>query len=163
MQHPDIQTEAWLDDELVVFCAPAHPLARAAARSGEITPDTLAAQDWILRERGSGTRATLEQALGRIGLTPRIRLELEHTEAVKRAVEAGLGIGCISRLALRDAFRRNSLLPLCTPSLNLGRRFQFVWRRDKYHSPALEAFIAACRRISGQATRSDDIPLAPVP
>lgn len=163
VQHPDIQAEVWLDDELVVFCAPAHPLAKTRTATEEITPDTLATQDWILREHGSGTRATLEQALGHIDLAPRIRLELEHTEAIKRAVEAGLGIGCISRLALRDAFRRGSLVPLCTPALNLNRRFQFVWRRGKYHSPALEAFITACRRISGQATRSDDIPLMPVP
>lgn len=49
-----------------------------------------------------------------------IRLELEHTEAIKRAVESGLGIGCISRLALRDAFRRGSLVPLETPQLDSG-------------------------------------------
>jgi DNA-binding transcriptional LysR family regulator len=44
-----------------------------------------------------------------------VRLELEHTEAIKRAVESGLGIGCISRLALREAFRRGSLVPVETP------------------------------------------------
>ena len=155
---PDVEVEPWVEDELVPFCAPTHPLAGRQT----VTLDELAGQWWILRERGSGTRETLEQALRHRLPGLRVRLELEHTEAVKRAVENGLGIGCISRLALRDAFRRGSLVPLEVPGVDLGRRFQFAWHRGKYHTAAIRAFLAACKRMTAGARRSDEIALPPV-
>ncbi|MEK1904410.1 MAG: LysR family transcriptional regulator, partial [Pseudomonas sp.] len=103
-QHPDIEVQPWVEDELVVFCAPQHPLAQGGTASLE----ELGREAWILREQGSGTRLTFDQAMRHHSAQLNIRLELEHTEAIKRAVESGLGIGCISRLALRDAFRRGS-------------------------------------------------------
>ena len=65
-----------------------------------------------MREQGSGTRQSFER--GMHGLLPdlNILLELEHTEAIKRAVEADLGIGCLSKVVLADAFKRGSLVPL---------------------------------------------------
>jgi DNA-binding transcriptional LysR family regulator len=58
-RHPDLVVEPWVADELVVFCAPAHPLARR----GSATLAELAGEAWIVREPGSGTRETLDQAL----------------------------------------------------------------------------------------------------
>ena len=92
-----------------------------------------------------------------------MRLELEHTEAIKRAVESGLGIGCISRLALREAFRRGSLVPLKTPELELRRRFQFVWHKDKYPTATLREFLAACKAMTAGVSRSDEINLPYIP
>ncbi|HCH78118.1 MAG TPA: LysR family transcriptional regulator, partial [Pseudomonas sp.] len=92
---------------------------------------------WILREQGSGTRMTFEQAVRHRPGKLNVRLELEHTEAIKRAVESGLGIGCISRLALRDAFRRGSLVPVATPELDLRRQFYFIWHSHKYQTAAM--------------------------
>ncbi len=112
--HPDIEVQRWVADELVVFAAPNHPLAQLKA----ISVEQLLQEQWILREQGSGTRATFDRAFHNNNARLHIRLELEHTEAIKRAVESGLGIGCISRLALKDAFRRGSLVPLATPELN---------------------------------------------
>ncbi|HMX14301.1 MAG TPA: LysR substrate-binding domain-containing protein, partial [Thauera aminoaromatica] len=94
------------------------------------------------------------------GVVP--RLELEHTEAIKRAVESGLGVGCLSRLALRDAFRRGSLVAVEVPELDLRRRFSFVWHRGKYHGAALRRFVEDCRAFTAGARRSDEIPLPPV-
>ena len=155
----ELESLHWVEDELVVFCAPSHPLARR----GTATLAELVDQPWILRERGSGTRETFDEALRHLprGITP--RLELEHTEAVKRAVESGLGISCISRLALRDAFRRGSLVPLETPELDLRRSFNFVWHRGKYHTAAIRQFLDDCRGLTSGARRSDQIPLPPVP
>ena len=122
---PDIQALPWCDDEMVVFCAPGHALAQR----GEIGLADLSQQPWILREPGSGTRALFDRAVtGRLTHL-NVQLELEHTEAIKRAVEAGLGIGCISRVALRDAFKRGSLVELPTPFFDLRRRFYFLLHR----------------------------------
>ena len=86
-----------------------------------------------------------------------MRLELEHTEAIKRAVEFGLGIGCISRLALREAFRRGSLVAIATPELDLLRQFQFLWHQRKFQTAGMREFVGLCRTMTAGAARSDEI------
>lgn len=158
-RHPDLLAEPWVEDELVVFCAPGHPLAE----QGQASVEQLAAQPWILREPGSGTRATLDKALGDFHGRLDVRLELEHTEAIKRAVESGLGIGCISGLALREAFRRGSLLPLRTPELDLRRQFHFVRQRQKFETAGMREFVARCRALTAGVQRTADIALPYIP
>jgi DNA-binding transcriptional LysR family regulator len=114
-------------------------------------------EQWIVREPGSGTRETLDQALRACRFEPQVRLELEHTEAIKRAVEFGLGIGCISRLALREAFRRGSLVAIETPELDLHRHFQFLWHKRKFQTAGMREFIALCRAMTAGVRRSDEI------
>jgi DNA-binding transcriptional LysR family regulator len=153
--HPDIEVQRWVADELVVFAAPNHPLAQLKA----ISIEQLLQEQWILREQGSGTRATFDRAFHNNNARLHIRLELEHTEAIKRAVESGLGIGCISRLALKDAFRRGSLVPLMTPELNLGRYFYFLWHKQKYQTTGMREFIMLCKKMVIGAERSDQVNL----
>ncbi|MGO2414925.1 MULTISPECIES: LysR substrate-binding domain-containing protein [Cobetia] len=173
VEHPLLEEAHWVSDRLSIFCAPSHPLAQGLAQglSQEgITLDRLLATRWIMRERGSGTRSTFEQALRphldgpstSVAQRLDIMLELEHTEAIKRAVEAGLGIGCISRLALRDAFRRGSLIEIPTPWLELTRAYRFVHHRDRFITQAMREFVASCRTLSGSASRSDEIVLPQV-
>jgi DNA-binding transcriptional LysR family regulator len=153
--HPDIEVQTWIADELVVFSAPDHPLAKQR----KITMEQLLQEPWILREKGSGTRETFDRAFHNHHAKLNIRLELEHTEAIKRAVESGLGIGCISHLALKDAFRRGSLVPLATPSLDLGRYFYFLWHKQKYQTAGMREFLALCRSMTAGIERSDQVNL----
>lgn len=153
--HPDLEVQPWVEDELVVFCAPQHPLAL----KGRASMEELTHEAWILREQGSGTRLTFDQAMRHHRSTLNIRLELEHTEAIKRAVESGLGIGCISRLALRDAFRRGSLVAVETPDLDLARQFYFIWHKQKYQTSAMREFLELCRSFTAGVRRSDEIVL----
>ncbi|NLD01649.1 MAG: LysR family transcriptional regulator [Gammaproteobacteria bacterium] len=157
-QDRDIIAQSWVADELVVFCAPQHPLAEQGCASLA----ELADEAWIVREQGSGTRLVFEQAFLRHQRSPDIRLELEHTEGIKRAVESGLGIGCISRLALRDAFRRGSLVAIETPELNLTRHFTFIWHKHKFQSDAMQEFLRLCRALTANIERSDEIDLATI-
>ena len=154
-QHPDLEVLPWVADELVVFAAPEHPLAQKA----HVALEDLVAVPWILREAGSGTRQTFDYAMRHVLSSLDIRLELEHTEAIKRAVESGLGISCISRLALKDAFRRGSLVPLNVVGLDLQRMFHFVLHKQKFRTAGVEAFITLCRDVARNAAWSDDIVL----
>ena len=149
--HLDIEVQPWIADELVVFSAPNHPLAKQRKASLE----QLLQEEWILREKGSGTRETFDRAFHSHHSKLKIRLELEHTEAIKRAVESGLGIGCISRLALKDAFRRGSLVPISTPNLDLSRFFYFLWHKQKYQTTGIREFLDLCRRLTIGVERSD--------
>lgn len=152
---PDLLLTPWLDDALVVFCAPHHSLANLET----ISPALLTAQKWIVRERGSGTRALFDRVIVRALPELHIQLELEHTEAIKRAVESGLGIGCLSRLALREAFRRGSLVEIKTPQFDLKRRFYFAHHRQRQVSPAARSFLALCQETSGSAQGTDTLQL----
>src|SRR5690606_18599681 len=142
-QHPDLRVMPWREDELVVFCSPAHPLAG----QGTLDDEALLAATWIVREQGSGTRQTFDRAMH--GLLPRLNilLELQHTEAIKRAVEAGLGIGCLSRVTLAEAFRRGSLVPLTVPGRDFRRQFYFVLHRQKYRSRGIERWLELCQAM----------------
>ena len=141
-QHPDIEVMHWGDDALDVFAAPDHPLAKKR----RLTPTDFAGADWIVREPGSGTRETFDLAVAGVLPSVNIKLELSHTEAIKRAVESGLGIGCISRLALREAFRRGSLVKLKTPFLKMDRQFLILVHKQKYRTSTSRQFITLCRQ-----------------
>lgn len=138
---PELEVKRWRGDELCVFASPKHPLASRRRLS---EADLLSAA-WILREHGSGTRQTFERALR--GLLPEltIALELEHTEAIKSAVKAGLGLGCVSRIALAEEFRHRTLVPCRVPDRDFRRYFSFVLHRQKFKTRALASFIELCR------------------
>ena len=141
-RHPELETLHWRDDELVAFAAPGHPLANTTALSDR----DLLSLPWIVRERGSGTRQTFDRAMH--GLLPDldITMELQHTEAIKRAVEAGLGVGCLSRISLSDAFRRGSLVPLNVPGRDFHRELYLITHRKKFHGVALRRWLELCRQ-----------------
>jgi DNA-binding transcriptional LysR family regulator len=144
--HPDLDITHWRDDRLVVFAAPDHPLAKKKTLSER----DLCEAAWILREPGSGTRQAFDRAMH--GLLPKLNvlLELQHTEAIKRAVEAQLGIGCISEVALRDAFRRGTLVPLQMSGRDFSRAFYFVIHRHKYRSAGMQRWIELCRAAAAE-------------
>ena len=86
-QMPELITQPWLDDELVVFVAPENPLA-----SQPVTLEALAREPWILRERGSGTREVLDHLL--LPQLPDFNLVMElGILKRKHAVRPG-GISC---------------------------------------------------------------------
>jgi len=155
----DLIFEHWLDDELVVFCAPSHPLATSRLAG----PTVLATQKWIVREPGSGTRALFDRAFHSVGVDADVCLQLEHTEAIKRAVESGLGVGCLSRLSVREALRRGSLVEIKTPELALRRSFQFVRQRQRHVSTATRMFMDECRRLTGDANDTSELVLPFIP
>jgi DNA-binding transcriptional LysR family regulator len=145
LEHPTLEMERFRQDELSVFCAPQHPFARAPALSDR----QLVSADWIVREPGSGTRQAFEHAMHGILPQLRIRLELQHTEAIKSAVKAGLGVGCVSSIALQDEFSAGSLVPCRVVKRDFRRYFYLVLRRDKHRSTAIRHWLELARRGEG--------------
>jgi DNA-binding transcriptional LysR family regulator len=137
----DLEVSRWCDDELVVFCAPNHPFAKKRA----LHDDDLRAATWIVRERGSGTRQAFEHAMHGLLSELKITLELQHTEAIKSAVEAGLGVGCVSRIALDEAFRHGALSACKVPQRDFRRQFYFVLHKHKYRTPGVQHWLELCR------------------
>jgi len=141
LAHPELAVTPFQNDELAVFSAPSHPLARKRT----LTDDDLLEASWIVRERGSGTRQTFDRAMA--GILPRLTLalELQHTEVIKEAVAAGLGLGCVSRLALVDDFARGILKARPVPQRDFRRQFYLVHHREKHVSGEMRRWLALCR------------------
>lgn len=103
----NVKTEPFLKDELVLIASTAHEWAeRVSVRCADLCGTPM-----LMRERGSGSRRVIELALERHGLkhgSLQIVMELNSTEAIKSAVEAGLGIGFVSRWAIAKDLRLNN-------------------------------------------------------
>lgn len=132
----ELECSPWRDDVLVVIVGPEHPWAEG----GKATAAMLAAAPWIMREQGSGTREVFERAMARLRRPYRIALELGHTEAIKKAVEGGLGVSSLSRLAVQRELGQGWLKAVRTP-LDLRRKLLLLTRRERRRTPLFLAFL----------------------
>ncbi len=126
-------------DQLVVVVAPEHPWADI----GKLTLDRLIGSEWVVREPGSGTRSVFEQAMVRLGLDLkdlRIALELPSNEAVRAAVEAGLGATAVSASVAASGIEAGLLrhVPFSLPE----RAFYVLRHRNRYRSRIADALLA---------------------
>ena len=126
-------------DQLIIVVGPEHSWVTRS----RLTARDLLAGDWVMREPGSGTRSAFEEALRRTGVDARalrVQLELPSNEAVRAAVEAGLGATAISAT-------------VAAPSIEAGllhqtafglpeREFHVLRHRERYRSRAAEALLA---------------------
>jgi DNA-binding transcriptional LysR family regulator len=140
LHEKSLRVTPWCDDELIVFCAPGHRFCEHA----RLTDDDLLNAAWIVREPGSGTRQAFEHAMHGILSDLDIRIELQHNEAIKSAVAAGMGVGCVSRIAVQDAVRLGSLVTCQVPHRDFRRQFFFALHEEKYLSPAIESWLELC-------------------
>ena len=143
-ESPDLHAEPIFDDEVVAFVAPGDPLLRQAP----VAPPALSGRQFVLREHGSATRDLAEQCLRRAGCDPGHIVELGSNEAVKRAVEARLGIGLLSTHAIEAERLAGLLEDLPLAGWSCRRSFWLVRRRDRTLTRAEQAFLALVR---GQA------------
>ena len=95
---------------------------------------------WIMREKGSGTREIFEAAMDAKGIKYSIAMELGHTEAIKKAVEAGLGVGCLSRMAVQRELDNGWLIEIKSP-LELKRKLTILTRDSGYRTTLMKAYI----------------------
>ncbi len=132
-----IITYPWKKDELVIVAAPKYPLSKKR----RLSLSDIANARWLLRETASQTRGKLEEAIG-----GKIQpfLELDNTEAIKQATQAGLGISCLSRIVVGESIKNSKLIELKTPFLNLRREFHILVHKEKYQSMIMSEFIKKC-------------------
>jgi len=128
---------AGLLDELVLIVPPSH----AWARRREIQPSLLEGERLLVREEGSATRQVTERALQRAGGHIKASMELGHTEAIKQAVIAGLGIAFVSIHAIRGELAVARLRAIRLKGLRIQRHFHIIHNEARTLSTSARAFI----------------------
>lgn len=136
---PDLTCVPVAEDRMAVVVGAAH--ADVTAR--EVTAPLLAGLPWVLREEGSGTRATTLSFLASHGVdidTITVALEVPSNEAARIAVEAGAGATVLSLLSAREGIARGTLLALGAQPP--ARRFWHLSHQGRRPSLAARAFLA---------------------
>jgi DNA-binding transcriptional LysR family regulator len=129
---------AGLVDELVLIVPRGHRWARQRA----IRVEQLRDQALLMREEGSATRYVTERALQQAGLRCTASMELDHTEAIKQAVMAGLGIALVSVHAIRGELASRRLAALSVRGLRLRRHFHVIHDEGRRLGASAHAFLA---------------------
>jgi DNA-binding transcriptional LysR family regulator len=124
-------------DELVLIVPPTH----AWAKRREIAPQLLADESLLLREEGSATRSVTERTLLRAGIRFRVAMELDHTEAIKQGVMAGLGIAFVSTYAVRGEIATGRLCALRLRGIRLRRHFHVIHHEARRVTASARAFM----------------------
>jgi len=137
LEHKKLLVREVLEDRLVLIAPPSHPLSRKKV----LQPRHLEGQPIIMHEKGSGTRDIIDAFLRNNNLSVSISLELSNNEAIKRAVEQGMGLSLISEHVVREEIHGKKLkaIPFADPSLK--RKFYLIHHKDKYLSQPLQIFI----------------------
>jgi DNA-binding transcriptional LysR family regulator len=123
-------------DELQLIVPPDYPV-----KDGVLSPARLARERLLMREEGSATRQATERALREAGVTLRPAMELDHTETIKRAVMAGLGVAFVSRYAVEDEVRSGRLRALSVQRMKVRRHFHVIHDERRPLSASARAFI----------------------
>ncbi len=138
-----LHVEVFAHDQMVLIVAPGHALARVG--SGGVTPEALRGHPFIVRERGSGTREVVEDALARRGIPITPVMSLGSTEAIKNAVAIGLGVALVSSLTLELELQSGRLRALELADLSIRRALHLITLEGKAPSPAAQAFTRHLR------------------
>ncbi len=132
-----LDSEPWLTDVMEIIVSTAHPFATATY---PITLKDVAKEVLIVREKGSGSREVVEQALAASGVEPARTLEIGSTEAIKQLVAAGLGISIVSRAGIKDQVALNRLKTIAVSGLYIERTLWKLKIPGRIDVPAAAAF-----------------------
>ncbi len=134
---PELDARVFLVDEIVPIVAPRHPLAS----SRRVSLKRFCEEPLLMREKGSGTREVIEEALGRKGIVVQPMMDLGSTEAIKRSVEAGVGVAFVSALTIEQELRDRRLVSPTLHDCRMRRSLHVVQARDRSVSKAVGAFL----------------------
>ncbi len=145
----DVESEAFMENPLVVIAPPEHPLVGG----GRVSLERLACEVFLMREPGSGTRQAMERFFVEHGIAIRHGMQMTRNEAIKQAVRAGLGLSVVSQHTVELELETKRLVILDAEGFPLQRQWHLVYRRGRRLSPAAQAFrqfvLDEARRLVG--------------
>jgi len=138
----DVAMHTLLPNPTGVFARADHPLAaRRKLRFADV-----AAEPFLIRETGSGTRLIAEQLFAAHGVAPKVRMELGSNEAIKQAILGGLGVSILSHHTMGPGAQHDGIVPLDVEGFPLARWWYLVHPSGKRLSPTAQAFLEEVTR-----------------
>jgi DNA-binding transcriptional LysR family regulator len=161
VSNKNLAVESCCMDELMLVVPPKHPLARART----LQAADLRGLPFICREEGSGTLEVICDYLGNAGLSlsdMEMVMELGSPEAVKGAVEAGMGVSLVSRVTVHKELALGTLVavPLDPP---ITRPFSFVHQKQKFRMRAVDELLNFARNYCQKYPGHQAEPYTPEP
>jgi DNA-binding transcriptional LysR family regulator len=135
-QSLDTVAEPFAQNPHVIIASPDHPLA--AQR--RILVETIAKENFIVREPGSGTRLAMQQFFEQLRLAFKVGMEMASNETIKQAVMAGMGVSFISRHTIELELQTNRLVILDVRGTPVIRQWHVAHLAKKRLSPTASAF-----------------------
>jgi len=132
----DLVTEAFADNPLVVVAAPDHSLVGKQPIPLYMLQD----QTFVVREKGSGTRTAMQRFFEEHNLSITSSMEMNENEAIKQAVQAGMGLGVVSIHTIELELETKRLVILDVEDFPIMRHWYLVHRKEKRLSPITQAF-----------------------
>jgi DNA-binding transcriptional LysR family regulator len=146
----DLMAESFMENPLIVIAPINHPLAT----SKKIPLARLQSETFLVREQGSGTRIAMERFFKQHGVPFQAGMEMSSNEAIKQAVQAGLGLGILSLHTIGLELETKRLTVLDVKGFPIMRHWYVVHRKDKRLSTVAQAFktflLTEAKRILGQ-------------
>lgn len=141
-EHPDILVQKWLDDELLLVCAPSHPLYGVS----QLRVSDLVGLQYVLRERKSSLRMVLDKALQDVGLFEiPIAMEVGSSETIVEMLKSGNHVSFLPQFAVAEALAENKLFHVRIEGLRIKRTLWIARTRSNLSNAAAEAFIRLLR------------------
>ena len=136
---PRLESVDLFADELILTVHPDHPWAKRKS----VSPDELYQEPFIFRERGSGTRIVMTEALKGAGIDPekfRQVAEMGSSEAVRQGIKSRIGVSILSSLSIAEDLQLGSLVQVPIEGLRMPRSFFLIKRKNRQLSPLALAF-----------------------
>jgi len=144
--HPVLMSASLRTERILLLCHPAHPLARKR----KVLPADLAGQALLLTESGCGYRAKLDRVLALQNVRPGHVTEFSSLEAIKKCAAAGLGLALLPAIAVTGELRSHQLRAMHWAGPTLDIATHILWHKDKWISPAMEAFRRLVRETGDE-------------
>ncbi len=132
----DMLAQSFMKNPLVIIASPNHPLCKLK----RIKLQQLEQENFLVREQGSGTRGAMERFFAEHGIRFRAGMEMGTNEAIKQAVQAGMGLAILSLHSAELELETGRLAVLNVEHFPVVRQWYIVHRQNKRLSTAAQAF-----------------------
>lgn len=136
----NVISQEFIKDELVVICDMTHSLLQKP----KVTVEDIAAQQFLMREKNSGTRELAESILSLYNVNLHPRWESTSTEAIIQGVKKGIGISILPYQLVKDSIKTNQVAKLEVQGVNFDRQYHIIYHKNKFLTPAAQEFIKIC-------------------
>jgi DNA-binding transcriptional LysR family regulator len=137
--HPRLETLSLYRDRLLLVVGASH----AFAVKRNVTLEQVVTQPLILFHDDSVSRRIIDEKFAEAGVSPRVVMTMRSPEAMRKLVEAGVGISFLPFLTVKDSLKSGELKEVGVKGLNFSREIGLAWKKGRYFGPAIQSLLTA--------------------